>query len=90
MFAGSGVTHFVRPGVFTPIVPRWLPSPLGVVYASGAAELVCAAGLVAGRRWAAPASAALLVAVLPARTYEWLWMPRRRSTGRLPGRPAGR
>ncbi|CAA9411436.1 MAG: hypothetical protein AVDCRST_MAG78-415 [uncultured Rubrobacteraceae bacterium] len=66
MLAGSGVIHFVRPGVFTPIVPRVLPNPVAIVYASGAAEFVCAAGLARGARWAAPASAALLVAVLPA------------------------
>lgn len=66
MFASSGVVHFLKPGVFTRIVPRVLPWPVGIVYASGAAELVCAAGLVRRARWAGPASAALLVAVLPA------------------------
>lgn len=66
MFAGSGAIHIVKPSIFTPIVPRWLPSPLGIVYLSGVAELVCAAGLASDKQWASPASAALLVAVLPA------------------------
>lgn len=65
-FAISGVIHFVRPQTFTGIVPRSLPSPHGVVYASGAAELICAAGLFGHSRWAPAASAALLIAVLPA------------------------
>lgn len=64
-FLGSGVLHLVRPRVFTPLVPRALPHPTTLVYASGAAELACAGGLLRGDRWAGPASAALLVAVLP-------------------------
>lgn len=48
------------------MIPPQLPKPTAIVYASGVAELVLAAGLVGGRRWAGPASAALLVAVVPA------------------------
>lgn len=66
LFAGSGLVHLVQPERFEAIVPRFLPAPTALVYASGVAEIVCAAGLVAGRRWAAGASAALLVAILPA------------------------
>lgn len=65
-FAVSGVSHLVRPQVFTGVVPRSLPSPRGMVYASGAAELVCAAGLFGRAHWAPLASAALLLAVWPA------------------------
>lgn len=66
MFAASGAVHFTRPKTFTGMVPRVLPSPKTMVYASGAAELVCAAGLMKRERWAALASAALLVAIFPA------------------------
>lgn len=66
VFAASGVLHFVRPETFAAIVPRFLPAPEMLVYASGAAELICAAGLLSRRRWAAIASVVLLVAVLPA------------------------
>ena len=64
----SGVTHLVRPQVFEPTIPPQLPKARELVYLSGVAELVCAAGLVnpATRRAAGYASAALLVAVLPA------------------------
>ncbi|MBL7495625.1 DoxX family protein [Frankia sp. CNm7] len=61
----SGVIHLVRPSVFEPLIPRALPRPREIVYASGVAELVCAAGLIAKTSWAGPASAALLVGVWP-------------------------
>src|SRR5690242_4270302 len=72
LFALSGTMHFVTPGPFEAIVPRWLPARVGtaktLVRVSGAAELVCAAGLArAGtRRPAGLASAVLLAAVYPA------------------------
>ena len=46
-FAASGVLHLVRPQFFETIVPRWLPERRGLVYASGLAELACAAALLA-------------------------------------------
>lgn len=66
-FLVSGTTHLLRPRVFAPLIPRWLPAPRQVVLGSGAAELACAAGLLFGptRRAAAYTSAALLVAVFP-------------------------
>ncbi|HEY0215583.1 MAG TPA: DoxX family protein [Cellulomonas sp.] len=66
-FLVSGVIHLVRPQVFEPVVPRALPDARRLVLWSGVAELVCAAGLLVPRtrRVAGPASAALLVAVLP-------------------------
>jgi uncharacterized membrane protein len=66
-FVVSGTVHLVKPEVFEPIMPRWVPAHREVVYASGVAELVCAAGLVnrRTRRVAGFASAALLVGVFP-------------------------
>lgn len=66
LFAASGTLHLLQPERFEPIVPRFLPAPTALVYLTGAAEIVCAVGLVASRRWAAYASVALLVAILPA------------------------
>ena len=68
LLATSGVVHLVRPQVFEGIVPHALPNRRALVYASGVAELLCAAGLLvpATRRPAGYASAALLVAVFPA------------------------
>lgn len=67
-FAVSGVIHLVRPGVFERIVPRFLPRHRELVLASGVAELVCAAAVLARptRRIGALASAGLLAAVFPA------------------------
>ena len=68
LLATSGVVHLVRPLVFEGIVPNVLPNHRALVYVSGVAELLCAAGLLvaATRRPAGYASAALLVAVFPA------------------------
>jgi len=68
VFCASGVVHLVRPQVFASIMPRRIPEAhhTNLIYASGVAELVCAAGLVRRARWAASASLATLAAVFPA------------------------
>jgi uncharacterized membrane protein len=68
MFGVMGVLHFVKPEPFEQIVPRQLPRKKELVYASGVAELACAAGLLhpRTRRTAGLLSAGLLAAVLPA------------------------
>lgn len=64
-FLLSGTVHLLRPATFRALIPGALPAPDAWIYASGAAELICAFGLATRRSWAGPASAALLVAVLP-------------------------
>ncbi|NKZ00671.1 DoxX family protein [Nocardiopsis alborubida] len=81
LFVASGVLHFAAPGPFQAIMPRSLPAPRAWVYGSGAAELVCGAGLLTRRAWAGPASAALLLAVWPANVQ----MALDSGTGRLRG-----
>jgi uncharacterized membrane protein len=68
LFGVSGVLHFVRPKPFEQIVPRQLPRKKELVYASGVAELACAAGLLhpRTRRTAGLLSVGLLAAVFPA------------------------
>jgi uncharacterized membrane protein len=68
LFGVSGVLHFVRPVPFEKIVPRQLPRKKELVYASGVAEIACAAGLLhpRTRRTAGLLSAGLLAAVFPA------------------------
>jgi uncharacterized membrane protein len=63
----TGTLHFVTPRPFAQIVPDALPEPYALVYASGVAELVCAAGLAVPRtrRVAGWATALLFVAVFP-------------------------
>ena len=66
-FLASGTVHLVRPETFEPLMPKAVPAHREVIYASGVAELVCAAGLLhpRTRRLAGWASAALLVGVFP-------------------------
>jgi uncharacterized membrane protein len=67
IFTTSGVVHLVKPEVFEPLMPSWVPAHDEVILWSGVAELACAAGLLvpATRRPAGWASAAVLVAVFP-------------------------
>jgi uncharacterized membrane protein len=48
------------------MMPTFLPAKTALVYASGVAELVCAAGLSRRAPWARVASAALLLVIWPA------------------------
>jgi len=68
LFGVMGTLHFVKPKPFERIVPRALPRKKELVYASGVAELACAAGLLhpRTRRAAGLVSTALLVGVFPA------------------------
>jgi uncharacterized membrane protein len=67
IFAVSGTIHLVKPEVYEPLMPSWVPAHREIIFASGVAELACAAGLVVPhtRRLTGYASAALLLAVYP-------------------------
>jgi uncharacterized membrane protein len=67
-FVLAGAMHFVVPGVYERIVPRWLPAPRALVYLSGVAEAAGGAALIprATRRWAGWWLVATLIAVYPA------------------------
>jgi uncharacterized membrane protein len=67
-FVTSGVVHLVRPETFEPIMPKVVPAHREVIYASGIAELLCAAGLLhpRTRKLAGWGSLAVLLAVYPA------------------------
>jgi len=66
-FLASGTVHLVKPEVFEPLMPSWVPAHREVIVGSGVAELLCALGLLmpSTRRAAGAASAALLVGVFP-------------------------
>ena len=66
-FVASGTVHLVKPEVFEPLMPSWVPAHREVILGSGVAELLCAIGLLlpSTRRAAGLASAALLVGVFP-------------------------
>jgi uncharacterized membrane protein len=71
-FTVSGVIHLVHPKTFTPIVPHFLPGPTLLVYASGAAELICAFGLWRRNRRVGIAAAAVLLMIWPANLQDAL------------------
>ena len=66
-FLASGTVHLVRPEVFEPLMPAWVPAHREVILGSGVAQLACALGLALprSRRVAGWASAALLLGVWP-------------------------
>ena len=70
-FIGAGVMHFIRPRMFTQIVPPQLPAPQTLVAVSGAAEVLGGVGLLIPRlrKAAGWGLVALLAAVFPANIY---------------------
>ena len=64
-FLASGTVHLVKPDIWEPLMPDWVPAHREVILYSGVAEILCAAGLAmpATRKLAGRASAALLAAV---------------------------
>lgn len=66
-FVASGIVHLVKPEVFLPLMPSWVPAHREVIVGSGYAELACAAALVfpPTRKVGALASAAVLLGVYP-------------------------
>ena len=68
VFVGAGALHFVAPGTYERIMPPYLPLHRGLVYLSGALEVLGGLGLLNERTRAAAGVGLilLLVAVLPA------------------------
>jgi uncharacterized membrane protein len=66
-FLVSGAVHLIKPEVYEPLMPSWVPAHREVILASGVAELAGALGMLfpPTRRLAGLASAALLVGVFP-------------------------
>ena len=70
-FVITGVMHFSNPDRFLPMMPPWLPWHMGLIYLSGALEIVGGSTLaVRGtRRAAALGLVALLLAIFPANIH---------------------
>jgi uncharacterized membrane protein len=92
-FAASGTVHLVKPEVYLPLMPSWVPAHREVILGSGVAELALALGLTLPptRRVAGWASVALLLGVWPGNLQMALDSRRSRSTafkvaawGRMP------
>ena len=70
-FVFAGVMHFLKTEWYEAIVPPSLPSPRGVVYVSGVAEIAGGLGVMHARTRMAAAlwSIATLIAVFPANVH---------------------
>jgi uncharacterized membrane protein len=66
LFTLSGVLHLLNPEAFLWLMPPWLPEPILLIYLSGFAELLAAAGLLLKQRWAPIFTVLVLLAVWPA------------------------
>jgi uncharacterized membrane protein len=68
LFIGSGLVHLLRPRVYLPMMPPYLPCPSEVILASGVAEIAGGIGVLfpPTRRVARNGLIALLIAVFPA------------------------
>ena len=89
LLGGAGVLHFVRPEFYDALIPPFLPNPRAWTYASGVAELACAAAVAVPRtrRAGGYASAALFVAIFPGNisaAFEPGDLPRWAAIARLP------
>lgn len=71
LFTGTGLAHFLWPGVFVRIVPPYFPRPLSLVYLSGVAEVMGGVGVLVPvlRPYAGWGLILLLCAVFPVHVY---------------------
>jgi uncharacterized membrane protein len=67
-FLAAGALHFLKPRTYEAIVPRYLPVPRALVFASGAAEVAGGAGVLHPRTTRAAGwwLVATLLAIFPA------------------------
>ena len=67
----AGINHFLDPNFYVQIIPDFLPSPLLLVYVSGALEIILGILILFPRtqRLAAIGIILLLIAVFPANMY---------------------
>ena len=71
LLISSGVLHLVRPEVYLPMMPPYLPAHLPLVYLSGVFEILGGVGMLLPwtRRWAGLGVIALLIAIFPANIH---------------------
>ena len=79
-FLAAGANHFRVPELYLGMMPPWLPWQLGLVYASGAAEVLGGVGILVpfARRFSGWGLMVLLIAIFPANLHVAL-------QGRMPG-----
>lgn len=67
-FIVAGHLHLLRPDIYRPVMPAWLPAPDTLILVSGVAEILGGVGLLVPRtrRSASIGLILLLIAVFPA------------------------
>ena len=67
----AGAMHFIRPGVYAPMMPPYLPWPMALILVSGAAEIILGLAILSERLrpYAAWGIILLLIAVFPANIH---------------------
>lgn len=70
-YVWAGLAHLLRPDLYMPMMPPYLPWHFGLVILSGVAEVLCGVGVLIPktRKLAAWATIALLVAIFPANIH---------------------
>ena len=71
LYTLAGINHFISPGIYVRIIPPYLPWPVFLNYAAGAAEMILGIALFfpQTRVPAAWGIILLLIAVFPANLY---------------------
>lgn len=69
----AGISHFIQPGFFLKIIPKWVPYPELTNFVVGAVELLLGMALWVSeiRSYAAMGVILLLLAVFPANVYHF-------------------
>lgn len=67
----AGINHFIKPAMYYPIIPPYLPWPVTINIISGIAEIILAGMLIfkSTRRLAAIGIIIMLIAFIPAHVY---------------------
>ena len=67
----AGINHFIKPAMYYPIIPPYLPWPVTINIISGIAEILLAGMLIfkSVRRLAAIGIIIMLIAFIPAHVY---------------------
>lgn len=73
IYCFTGVGHFLKPGLFLKITPKWVPYPVKVNIIVGVIEIVLGIALLFNttRSYAAIGIIVLLIAVFPANIYHF-------------------
>lgn len=84
VFILAGVVHLLRPDIYRPIMPRWLPAHDLLIMVSGVGQLIGGVGLLVPRirRHASVGLIVLLIAIFPA-NVEMLHVYHRRDVSLL-------